>query len=577
MQSSSFTFADLSRFLKRAPKLRTYIIPSVVLLVLDYIILKNLSYLSFLFVLPLLITFAIDYSMFKLMTKTFPRRRINFLDFLSFFICNVYFIILKAAFPGYLNIFFDIVLSFSVAAMLRSMIFFLYISESIRRIFVPSLIYTLALFPGLILTHSPLEPILLFIGTSMIFLLGGYFFAFVNINSITTEFGQSPISVMNFLLNTGSRSEHDAYSFLKSIYNKEKETIVQTIDIKDITGKRKVVLVFPYVHPGPFGSVGTSNLPYKLQSLLDDIGSDLMVFHTTTTNSNNSVREEDIERISHAVRESMRHSNYVSTITRFRKLRAGKHTLGIIRFGDYGIGVMIPEREKFDDVSLSEGMKMISEMKKMGAADFAVLDAQTHFSYGAKPLENLGSIVSTAKREFFRMVPKDEARIGYSRVEGNSSALGPMGIQCIVIETSQKKQALILTDSNNILDSVINAARSSIKDVDEVEFFTTDNHFVNAGTLDMNPLGEKDNVQEIVELMKKAVSEASQDVSPCSMGFGSSAVKVSMGDESSFQNLLNKVSKTVRRAKYGIVLTVFLCLFLSISISDIIFYSVKIF
>lgn len=576
MQSSSFTFADLSKFLKRAPKLRTYTIPSGFLIIIDYILLRNVYYLFSLFILPLLLTFAIDYSMFKVFTKSFPKRRINFLDFLSFFICNIYFIILKGAFPAYLNVYFDIILSFSVSAMLRSMIFFLYISESIKKIFFPSLVYTASTMLGLFISGTPVSPILLFLVTSVIFLLGGYLFAFASINRITSEFGQSPISVMNFLLNSGSSNDRDAYSFLRSIYNKEKETMVQTLDIVDSTGKRKVILVFPYVHPGPFGNIGTSNLPQKLQDLLGDLGCDLMVFHTTTTNSNNSVREEDIERISRAVRESLNVSQFVGSITRFKKIRAGRHTLGIMRFGDFGLGAMIPDRERFDDVSLSEGMRMIAEMKKAGALDFVVLDAQTHFRYGAKPLDNLSSIISSARREFVRMTPRDEVRIGYSRITGKYSALGPMGIQCLVIETNHRRQALILTDSNNITDALIDAARNAIKDVDEMEFFTTDNHYVNAGSLDMNPLGEKDNIEEIVDLINRCVVEACKDISQCRLGFGSAKVSVSMGDESSFQNLLNKVSRTVKWAKYGIVVTVFLCLFLTISISDLIYYSFRI-
>ena len=56
-------------------------------------------------------------------------------------------------------------------------------------------------------------------------------------------------------------------------------------------------IVFPYVHPGPFGEIGTSNLPFKIYSRTSDISQETMVFHTSTTNSNNCASDADVDNL----------------------------------------------------------------------------------------------------------------------------------------------------------------------------------------------------------------------------------------------------------------------------------------
>ena len=148
------------------------------------------------------------------------------------------------------------------------------------------------------------------------------------------------------------------------MYRSKRNVPVKVIDIKRQDGTRKAIIVFPYIHPGPFGTLGSSDLPARLQSRLNDLNSDLMVFHTTTTNSNNCAGESDIDSISDAVRRSLDHMDYVNTMSKFKKLTVGKLAIGIMKFGDFGIGSIIPEKMSFDDVSLKEGMKLIHSVEK---------------------------------------------------------------------------------------------------------------------------------------------------------------------------------------------------------------------
>ncbi len=575
MDANSFTFADLSRFLKRAPRVRTYAIPVALFLVADFILVRDLLFTVFAFIVPIVAVILIDMAFVSAAKFNFPRRRIYYLDFISFFLAEVYFLILRLAFPGFLSLEYQVMLAFATAGLLRSMVLYTYYTDRYRNIFLPSLGFTAAVMIGLAFIDFNHLTYLYFFGISIIFSVGGYAFANISVRDFKDEFGQSPIKILNFFLNSRvpGINEDEARKFFSKIYNRKSDVPVQVVDIVRKSGSRKVVLVFPYIHPGPFGNIGTSNIPYKLQTRMKQAGTDLMVFHTTTTNSNNSAREEDIDALAEAADRALEKVQYCDTISRFSRIEVGGHVLGLLRFGNYGIGAMIPGKDKFDDVSLSEGLKMIETMKKAGAEDFIALDAQTHFLQGAPSLDDLKDITSVAKSEFGKLAAEHSPRIGYAKVAVKAEAMGPVGVQCIVLETDAGLQALVLTDSNNITEELISKSKAKASGyVDDIEFFTTDNHYINAGTLDMNPLGQRDDPEMLSEHIAECIRKASEDVEECRIGMATEHVSVSMGEESTFKRLLDSVFVALRKARLTISVLITACIASSVLISYFLFY-----
>lgn len=575
MEATSFSFSDLSRFLKRAPKIQTYIIPIALFIVADFFLIQNIYTLSVAFVLPLILVIALDRLFVYGARFNFPQRRINYLDFMSFFFAEIYFVILRLAFPGFLDLEFEIMLAFSTTGLLRSMVLYTYYSEKFRNIVLPSLIYTLAIMVGLAFMRMNHLSYLYFILITLLFSTGGYIFADVSVRGFKEEFGQSPIKILNFFLNsrTPGSNEDAARKFFMRIYNVESTVPVKVVDIKKTDGTRKATLVFPYIHPGPFGNIGTSNIPYKLQQRLPEIESDLLVFHTTTTNSNNSASESDIDGIAEAARTALSKVEYQDTISEFKSFEVDGNRLGLLKFGEFGLAAMIPEGKRFDDVSLSEGLRMIESMKSQFAKDFITVDSQINFLQGAQPLNNLDEMIETAEKEFPALSSDNRARIGYSRKLISANAMGPMGIQCLVLENKKGMQALVLTDSNNIMDTLIELSRSKVKDtISDIEFFTSDNHYINAGTLDMNPLGQRDDINAIAEAIAECVKDAIEDVEDCSLGMATEYTQVSMGEENIFKRLLESVRGSLRKARTTIILVILICLFSSVSLTYLMYY-----
>lgn len=562
------TFADLSRYIRKSPSWSNYILPITIVLTIDYVLIKNILVVlvgilgSYFLVIFLDMIFA-RYSRFS-----FPTRRILFLNFLSLLIWSLFFWIIY-----FTKLFSDIesmlMISISSAALLRILIFYVYYSEKNLKAIVPSLSYTYSAIVTLTLVYHDPITVFPFVISSVVYVVAGLVFAKSSTRKFAEEFGEDPTKLIQFFLNFQSSddSKEIGEKFFNKMYQHTRKIPVKVLDVLSKNGKRKVALIFPYIHPGPFATLGSSDLPNRLQSRLAELDSDLMVFHTTTTNSNNCSGDKDIDAIAEGIREAIKKVSYVSEMSRFKKIIIGKYVVGMVKFGPYGIGSLIPEKTPFDDVSLKEGLKLMHSIEKAGAKDFAAIDAQNFFYHGAPELNDCSGITDGLVREFNRLQSKFPARIGYARVNPNLQGLAAMGIQAIVMELNGKYHAIVLTDSNNITSELIELSREKAADmVSSLEIYTSDNHYVNANTLDMNPLGERGNLQEISEAILKTVANAKEDVEDVQVGMATENVKVRMGDDNSFENLLNIVFSSVRRAKYTILITIPSSVFASIMI-----------
>ncbi|MGC8505957.1 MAG: DUF2070 family protein [Thermoplasmata archaeon] len=554
---TSRTFADLSAFLRRAPKFRYYPVPLIIITLIDILFTKKILETSVIILASFLLGSYADLAVTRKWNFFFPFRRIVYLNFFTLGLSTIFFWALFAFHFMNISGIALLTFSFTLTAFVRSMVYYVYYGDNFRRAILPALVYpsiTIITAFSVTLIYS------MAISTTIamiIFAFAGYVYANWTMGDFKREFGQSPVKVMNMFLNlhTMNSSNHEGLDFFYQLYSLEREVPISIIDVKSPEGERKLLMVFPYVHPGPFGSVGSSNLPEKLLIRLSDITPEIMVFHTATTNSNNCRDDLDVDSIAEGVRSAMELEEEISGISRFKKLNVGRIKMGLQRFGDVLLCAIIPENRAFDDIELEEGMKMMSALKESGARDSLIIDAQNFFSHGSSSLNDLSFLIPPSIREFKKMDTTLDFSMGYGRTFTETAGLGKLGVQAVVIRTGEKYNAYVLTDSNNILREIIDESRKLLKEeIDNVEIYTTDNHYVNKNTLDMNPLGQRDNPELIVELIVDAVIQAKSSLQKVKLYHGSSNVKVHMGEKEIFQKLQNVVFSSIRRAKYLLLL-----------------------
>ena len=514
-----------------------------------YIYTMNIYLATLIVIVPYSLNLALDQLTFKSTKTIFPLRR----NITSVAITLWFYIL----FSGILIIIFPwlkfqaIPLGISFTAFFRYLVLYIYFSKKPYVNVFASLYFSLCLIPTFIYLGL-FGPILEIVFFSLFSAILAAFFVEKSTKKFKERYGEEPTDLVKFFLLHGFDRRYNEIGerFFKRMYNQNRIVPVKTITLREKSGSLKTVMVFPYIHPGPFGTVGSSDLPIRLQKRLYELKCDLMVFHTTTTNDNNCSGEEDIAAIAEGIKRAMSSGEKAEFMSRVKRVNASKYAISIFRFGDFGFGAILPERDPFDDVSLPEGKRIIEAVKDSGASDFAVIDAQSNYTPGVLELMDCSPLIRPFQREFHRMESKYPIMAGYARGSYNIKSLGEMGIQILTFNIDSSISAIILTDSNNITSDLMMKIRENLKDLcKNVEIYTTDNHVVNGSTLDMNPLGEKDDHGKLIEKIRNITELSIASISECTAEMGSTDVNVKMGSEESYQELLDTVFSSVKVSK----------------------------
>lgn len=551
-------FSDLTKMIKKAPHWSTLSVYAAIIFAIDYFLVRDLKVVLVGILGSYVLVNLLDIIFVKITKVHFPARRIYYLNFMSLGFYSIFFWIIYFI-HLFTNIEYLLMVAISSATLLRVLIFYTYYSDRAVKFFIPALNYTYAATVALFLTFRNPLTIIPFIISSIIYVIGGIIFVKSSTKEFSKEFGESATKIIQMFLNYNNNEEslEVGNKFFSQIYAHSRKVPVKVMDVKRKDGERMVTMIFPYVHPGPFGTLGSSDLPQRLQDRLGEVGADLMVFHTTTTNSNNCSGDSDIDEIARGVMETLKDMKYTDTMTRFKKVNVGKYQIGMQRFGNYGFGAIIPEREPFDDVKLKPGLEIIRQVEKDSLDEFALVDAQNFFVEKAPELDNCEGMAKTFTRELNRLEPKLPARMGYARIHEPLPELGSMGVQAFVTEAAGKYQAVVLTDSNNITREVVELSRELLKDeIQSLEIYTTDNHSVNASNLDINPLGRGDTIESSADLIRRTVLMARENVTDVKIAMNTHAIKVKMGEENTYQKLIESVFTSLKMAKYTIIITI---------------------
>jgi putative membrane protein len=98
-----------------------------------------------------------------------------------------------------------------------------------------------------------------------------------------------------------------------------------------------------------------------------------------------------------------------------------------------------------------------------------------------------------------------------------------------------------------------------------MDIYTTDNHVVNVGQLDINPLGMHCDPEVVANLINKTVNQAISSAAPASVGMYTEYVNVTMGEENAFHNLIETVLISLRTAKYSIGFVLLISMLISVA------------
>ena len=549
----------LRRFAFRAPKFYLVLPLIVVLIPLFYFTSLDLRF-TFIYTLSIASLIIWDLLSPRIFKFKFPPQRVLFLNVVSLYFATIFYLIVIAF--HFLKPPLALLVSITSIPFLRTMVYITFTNRNVV------LIHTIAISFSLLFSFyiGLLDPkytifILPLVLSSIVYALTSHLFVKLSVSRFVKEFSTDPIKILREFVNTVT-TEISYNVILKKFF----EDMYTTLAPREISLLRmksesqNLTMVFPYVHPGPLGDLGSSNITAKLQKNHED--QRLLVFHTTTTHDDNCAGDSEMDKISKVIGESGKESTYCY------EPYFGKY-LTFLPLGDGGIFFISPDDPRFDDVKITEGRKIVRKAKLLGLKWAVTIDQHNNNMDEPKELEDISYLLKEVEQAVKSRKSKKTISVAYSRSVPEYKDIGPGGIAFVSISIGSKKLAIVLFDGNNMEYEFRQKVESSLDGYDKILVCTTDNHIVNTNGLNVNPVGRFSDHDEIVKIVKK-LEEDTLNQKEVRMEYVKRDIWLKVAGENQWAKINSIIKSSANRAKVLSVASIVVSIALSLIIFKII-------
>lgn len=289
----------------------------------------------------------------------------------------------------------------------------------------------------------------------------------------------------------------------------------------------KAMLIIPAFHPGPFKNVGSSALPYTIQTALENkmqhcivsvphglSGHDLDI----ATQAQNQLILDKIFTLSNV-------SDFSSFATPLVRIKRNGAAVSCQVFNGCALVTLTLAPETMEDLPLELNTFITEEARKCKFSTAIAIDAHNSIE-GPFKINEAIKLLQEAAVESLHKASENKPinfQIGAARVipkEFNlQDGMGPSGITAFVVRVCSQTTAYITIDGNNMISGLREKILLALTEigVNEGEVFTTDTHMVNAVDLSSrgyHPIGEVMNQEKLIKNVKQVVVAALNDLEP---------------------------------------------------------------
>lgn len=331
--------------------------------------------------------------------------------------------------------------------------------------------------------------------------------------------------------------------------------------------KVKALLILPcHVHPGPFGTLGGSNLPAKISCFLKY---PTFVMHSASGHESNPVSTEECLKIAYKLADNIDKMHAYCASGSECISCSGKHIDISAQYLGHSLLLVCAPKKPTDDLDFNIADKIASTLESEYGTQVLFADAHSCLEYGASSIyfdtEEGKEIIAlsetaalNAKRNSFPI------KAGVGIKELTASDIGEKGIQALVIEIDKKKVCYLLFDGNNMRPDTHEKIRASLKGVIEsTEILTTDNHSVNITMHGFNPVGTSN--ADFSSIAKSAVQEAMDDLETVEVCTEAIPIRINVFGEKNIAKLTSSINSTMALLKIlfpaTLICNIFACSF----------------
>ncbi|MFQ5883891.1 MAG: DUF2070 family protein [Thermoplasmata archaeon] len=358
--------------------------------------------------------------------------------------------------------------------------------------------------------------------------------AFLFLRTVNTPlrraFGVNGVAMMRHFLDHITEREKNKVGEIEEFF----ESISSPIDahVGIVSFKKgdeiKALMIVPSLHPGPFGYIGGSNLPAKLENDLGKVTPNLLVPHGPSTHDNNPSDHNECRKISLMAQNLLHDVEYSSESSAMVRRTMGDANSCAQLFGDSALVLASLAPKPTDDLDFSTGYAAMMEGKRQGVEECLVVDAHNslekgsgYVHFGTRTSRYVIDASSKAVEQALKTRTKG-LKVGVANARGfslDNEGLGEVGIQALVVETGGRRYGYLLYDGNNMVEGLREKILPAVGGLlHEAEVLTTDNHSVNATMGGFNPVGGKMNHDKLIRISEELVRKAIEDLEEVEVG-----------------------------------------------------------
>lgn len=388
-----------------------------------------------------------------------------------------------------------------------------------------------------------------------------------------------------FLQNWISGSNKPLENFFETL-GKNQDVHVSLLVFKVKNANRlKAVMVVPSIHPGPFKNVGSSWLPYLIQTAVENkLGCVVSVPHGLFGHELDLASQNQNNKVIDHILNSLDIHDFQEKASPFIQVRGNVATASCQVFGDCPLFTLTVAPETTEDLPQELESILQEEAKRYGLPSCVVVNA--HNSLKDDDTFNLekflpflkDAAVSSLKKAVAS--PKARLEVGAAKVIPKEFSLkegmGLGGITAVITRVGNQKAAYVTVDGNNMVSGLREKMLQALKDagVECGEILTTDTHAVSAVVLTRrgyHPIGEVIDEEKIIWYVKQAVLDALKALEPVEVAWrGITVPKVKVIGGKQIEALSLLLERAMRTAKHlaatifsssGLLLSIMLYLF----------------
>ena len=342
------------------------------------------------------------------------------------------------------------------------------------------------------------------------------------------------------------------------------ETVYTKIITFIINGKshNRAAIVLPDVHPGPFGMVGGSNLPYTLH---ETFSKRALVMHSVSDHSLNIPSKSQLYKyISDLDKVNVHEKGRTCSIP--VRVKINDATATGIAFGNAAIVMMSLAPKGMEDVPQTVRTELELHGGSVGFSNMLIIDC--HNAMG-KPLDDFDKAdLTTCSKQCLDQLknqPQQDFTIGFAGLSDvshklhKSSELGEAGLAAIVIGIGDQNYAIGWSDSNNmendLRDHVISHLGNNVK---MLEICTSDTHSTSGKRTREGyfALGTASDHDAIAQAYQKICQVASDRAAKSTFEFAVSQSKIKVMGSRQFEDYSSALDKCMSVTKIFLGITV---------------------